>query len=779
MRKGLIALLLCTFLLPLLLWLALPWGAQYLLQHWLLQQGFEQPRLELQHPSWDRLRIDHLSVEQRNDERHLQLSARHIELRFTPWALLQGQIQELRIEQAYLGIHAQASLKGRVNELEQTAAPVELTPLDPTQLFRYAPSQRLVIAELELDYRAPEQPRFQARGNIDLEPGLLQSRLRLDREGEALGYLDLSLDPKLNLSLSLSRDNRYLLRSAHQLNPAASGWQLRSDLLLELDQLELWRAQLQPDLALPVSEPGGQLLLQSRLQLPNPLPTSIPELINSLSAQLKSRLALTTLQGPAFNSSQTDIALDASLKQGAFTLKLQPDSQISARGLQQADTRLAEFAARLQQPIHLEGHWQQPADWQLSSIALSLAPRGLELGQPLQLAFEPIQLTLASGPLLRARYDADLKLPDVHLTPEGQPALNLDLQAQLSLEPGTHTLSGQGHLGSQQLPLGITFEGELAFAGRQDKGLNGQVAFQLADTALADLHTALRPWLPTTLKPLSIEQGRFSAQGKFKLMSADWSLDTAPEIKGLQLTWDEHTRIYDLNLSQRLQLDARGQLRSQGRLDLDHTDTGLRIFGPQLDFDLRLPQNGTPRLSLSSFSLSVLDGIIAVPPLSFNPLQPQFDTRIAVSALELERMLELYPQEGLYGSGVLGGALPLQINGNQLRITNGQLISQGQGGVIRYQATPEILIMGRQNPGIQLALDALTDFRFDLLDLTLDYAPGGDALMRARLKGRNPTWQQGRPVDLNLNIEENLLDLLRTLRLTDQVTDAIDRRFRR
>ena len=81
--------------------------------------------------------------------------------------------------------------------------------------------------------------------------------------------------------------------------------------------------------------------------------------------------------------------------------------------------------------------------------------------------------------------------------------------------------------------------------------------------------------------------------------------------------------------------------------------------------------------------------------------------------------------------------------------------------------------MGQQNPGIQLALDALTDLRFDLLDLTLDYQPSGDALMRARLKGYNPAWQQGRPVDLNLNIEENLLDLLRTLRLTD------DRRFRR
>lgn len=85
--------------------------------------------------------------------------------------------------------------------------------------------------------------------------------------------------------------------------------------------------------------------------------------------------------------------------------------------------------------------------------------------------------------------------------------------------------------------------------------------------------------------------------------------------------------------------------------------------------------------------------------------------------------------------------------------------------------------MGSQNPGIKLALGALTDLRFELLDLSLDYAPNGDTQFRARLKGNNPDWQQGRPIDLNLNIEENLLDLWRTLQLTDKITDSIDRRF--
>ncbi len=773
MRKGLMALLLVILALPLLLWLSLPWTAQYLLQQWLLQQGFQRPQLQLQHPSWRQLRIDHFSAVQLSQGRRLVLDVDNLDIRFSPLALLQGQLEELRIEQARLSIEADASIRGRLDQLEQQIDSLQLNRFHPAQLFQYAPSQRLVIGQLQLDYRAPEQPRWQARGNIDLEPELLQGRMQLLRNDDALGYLDLNFDPELNLALSLSRDNLYLLRSSHRLETDEDAWLLGSNLLLDVAQLSDWLQRLEPELELPVADPAGKLRLNTTMRLPNPLPTQLPELINQLEAELDGEIKLNTASGQGFGGSQAALQLSSRLQAGQFSLTLAENSRLSADSIQQPGLRLAHVEASLSQALQLEGHWQSPHDWQLSGLQLNIAPQGLTLEQPIQLSLQPIRLSVAEGPLLRTHYPLRLELPDIKLQPAGQPAVNLSVLSDLQLDTAQPEVSLQAKINTRQLPLQLNVNGQL------QRDLNGQFDLTLASTSVAELHRALRPWLPTELRPLSVQQGNLSAQGNARISGSSWSLDATPVVHGLNLTWDEHTRIVDLNLTQRLRLDSQGQVRSSGKLEIDHTDSGVRIFGPQLDFDLSLPAAGTPRLSLSSFSLSALDGIIAVPPLSFNPLNPVFETRIAVSALELERLLELYPQEGLYGSGVLGGALPMRIEGNQLSIRGGQLVSQGEGGVIRYRPTPEVRLMGQQNPGIQLALDALTDLRFDLLDLTLDYQPNGDALISARLKGYNPSWQQGRPVDLNLNIEENLLDLLRTLRLTDNVTNAIDRRFRR
>lgn len=773
MRKGLIGLLLCTLLLPVLLWLTLPWTAQYLLQQWLQQQGFEQPRLVIRHPSWQRLQIDRLSVSQRNDGHRLQLQADNIDIRFTPLALLQGKIQELRIERARLEIEADASIRGRLNQLEQQPAPLSLALLHPAQLFRYAPSKRLVIAQIELQYNAPEQPEWRARGNLDLEPEQLQSRLQLLRDTRPLGYLDLSLDQHFNLALSLSRDNLYLLRSAHKLTFPDRDWLLRSDLLLDAARLPAWLAQLQPNLELPVQTPSGQVHLSSHVRLPGLLPTRLPDLLNRIDVRLNSRISLTTGTGPGFDSSHTDLTTSARLRDGLLSLSAETGSELGANTIQQPGLSLETLTASLTQPLQLNGHWQHPEGWTHSTLSLELTPGGIQLPQPVGLDLQPVRITLPSGKVLRSQYPLSLNLPDIRLKPADLPALNLSSQTELQLDPARLSLQAHTRISGRQLPVQVEFNTRL------DSAMNGSVDFQLPATEVAKLHSALRPWLPPTLSPLTIQQGTLSAKGNARFTADHWSLDATPVVRKVDLTWDEHTRVSELNLTQQLRLTSGGQLSSSGQLDINHTDSGIRIFGPRVDFDLNLPARGSPRLRLSSFSLSALDGIIAVPALSFDPSHPVIDTRIAVSALELERLLALYPQEGLYGSGVLGGALPLRIDGNQVSINQGQLVSQGDGGVIRYQPPPEVVLMGQQNPGIQFALDALTDFRFDLLDLTLNYAPDGEAIMRARLKGHNPDWQQGRAVDLNLNIEENLLDLLRTLRLTDRVTDAIDRRFRR
>jgi hypothetical protein len=78
-------------------------------------------------------------------------------------------------------------------------------------------------------------------------------------------------------------------------------------------------------------------------------------------------------------------------------------------------------------------------------------------------------------------------------------------------------------------------------------------------------------------------------------------------------------------------------------------------------------------------------------------------------------------------------------------------------------------------PGLDLALGALTDFRFDVLEASVNYSDAGDLQLGIRLEGRNPEIEKGRPIHYNLNVSENIPVLLQSLRLQDTFTERIEK----
>ena len=77
-----------------------------------------------------------------------------------------------------------------------------------------------------------------------------------------------------------------------------------------------------------------------------------------------------------------------------------------------------------------------------------------------------------------------------------------------------------------------------------------------------------------------------------------------------------------------------------------------------------------------------------------------------------------------------------------------------------------------------MVVDALTDFQYHKLDVSTDYQPGGNLILRVSLKGKNPNWQSGRPVNLNLNLEENIPALLRGLQLSGEITERVRKHYK-
>ena len=100
-----------------------------------------------------------------------------------------------------------------------------------------------------------------------------------------------------------------------------------------------------------------------------------------------------------------------------------------------------------------------------------------------------------------------------------------------------------------------------------------------------------------------------------------------------------------------------------------------------------------------------------------------------------------------------------------------------RNGSIRYNpaAGTEQL---KQNPITGIALDALRDFRYSHLSAGVNFTPDGRLTINLQLKGTSPELDTSRPVHLNINTEQNLLSLLKSLRYAQGVSEKIDNKVR-
>jgi hypothetical protein len=106
------------------------------------------------------------------------------------------------------------------------------------------------------------------------------------------------------------------------------------------------------------------------------------------------------------------------------------------------------------------------------------------------------------------------------------------------------------------------------------------------------------------------------------------------------------------------------------------------------------------------------------------------------------------------------------------------LSAEPPGGVVRYapaSAAPGSLGLGGD---VDVLAGALEDFHYDRLRLTLSGALDGDVTVGLEIDGKNPRYESGRPVELNVKVETNLPALLRASRSVSGVPEVIERRLR-
>jgi hypothetical protein len=237
-------------------------------------------------------------------------------------------------------------------------------------------------------------------------------------------------------------------------------------------------------------------------------------------------------------------------------------------------------------------------------------------------------------------------------------------------------------------------------------------------------------------------------------------------------------------LTAEIPLSAQGALRARSRIQLAVSrveQASLKTQGWNLTGEL---SHGTDATSFVGNLASVgglgVDVRFAWPQnrpwrAELDLSQPTHHVLVEMEGLQLARLFEVYPAEGLAGHGTLDGRLPVSLTDGRLTVEAGRLEAREPGGVLQYRSD-KLREMGRANPGMRELALALDDFRYTVLSSDLDYGSDGVLILGLRLEGSNPALQRGRPVHLNVRLEEDIPALLASLQLSGQVSDIIQRR---
>jgi hypothetical protein len=205
-------------------------------------------------------------------------------------------------------------------------------------------------------------------------------------------------------------------------------------------------------------------------------------------------------------------------------------------------------------------------------------------------------------------------------------------------------------------------------------------------------------------------------------------------------------------------------------LSLDHLDVGLPIDDIKADFQI-----GTDSLSVQvdALSMGVLGGTMRADPFNYSLDATANTMMLRIDSVQLSLMKAMAEFDSIDIEGSVSGVLPITISGDRITITKGQLESDEPGGSIRYRSGDA----GTDESQLGLATRALSDFEFASLTSEVTYTEEGDLLLAMRLEGVNPKMDPNQPVVLNLNVENNVPQMLRSLQATRSIQDIFERRL--
>lgn len=222
------------------------------------------------------------------------------------------------------------------------------------------------------------------------------------------------------------------------------------------------------------------------------------------------------------------------------------------------------------------------------------------------------------------------------------------------------------------------------------------------------------------------------------------------------------------------QLDARTSSLTVETVNPGIALSNIRIAG---GYRSTTEQVAAGTLVLGRATAELLGGSVRVEPGEWQLAKRPLQFPLELSGIELSQLMQIYPAEGLAGSGILRGTVPLRISEQGVSIDAGKVEAVAPGGTLKLPAD-RLRGMAQNNEAMALVVQAMDNFNYTVLNSTVDYEEDGTLVLGLRLEGSSPEVRDGHPIVLNINLEEDIPALLTSLQLSGRVNEAVTEKVR-
>ena len=518
--------------------------------------------------------------------------------------------------------------------------------------------------------------------------------------------------------------------------------------------------------------------------------TNVAGGIKSASAEISGSAALATWRNNGLRAAGLRAELDATVvwKDQNLTLQLDPSTRVSLDSLAANSFNIGPTTLALSPAA--PGSLTIGADGSLT-YDLSFAPFTAKISAPA----DTIETDLRRLHVAGSKNGAALTFDAADVTAPSRNIVASDVTGSLEVERDGRaawdvTIGNVAQTGADSWFSTVTVElagtrstgGELSFDAHLT---NPEAGLDLRAQGTHDV-SARGGATEITMAPLSFSAGGLQP-GDLSPRLGDLISDVSGGLRaGGTIAW--HDDIVESDLA--ITLDAL-DLKAK-RLDLQDLTGDLRITGLRppataadqtitfavkqgqlgaLPIDVTFQLKSDGQLDIKSLTVEAIGGRIRAQNMTIATADPfPVETTLLVEDVDLGQLLALANVEGLTGSGRLNGRIPLRLEDGKIAINGGTLAAAGSGTVQFDRAKLPAALLAKGDI-VSIALETLTDFNYDSLDMQISKSLQGDGVVKVQLAGANPDVLDGHPFNFNIAFES---DFDRLARLVTEGLAAAD-----